>query len=104
VVNFPALIHLRKFQRALETGYAPGLLELAPDSLEILKNALKYHERNMQEVDLLSKPLVSLADKVYQIKKDDKTSEWWLKPGVRPFEYLYNLEAIIYANNQVRRD
>jgi len=103
VINFPALQYLRRLRVALEQGYAPCLLEIAPEILDTVNRALALHEQNLREIELIGKPLTGLCDKVAPIGID-KASEWRLKPGVKAMELVYNVEALIFAVNEVRRD
>lgn len=97
------LQYLRKLKIALERGYAPRVLAIAPDILHIVNLALALHERNIREIELMGNPLTGLCDKVAPETKD-KTSCWCLKPGVTAMELLDNLEVVVNAINEVRRD
>lgn len=104
MINFPALQHLRQLQWALKHGYADWLLVLAPDILDRLSHALALHERNIKELEVLGVPLTSLSDKIGPVRKGDKKSEWRLKHGVNPAEFIDNFYTVIDAINEVRRD
>lgn len=103
MINFPALQHLRRLRIALEQGFADPLLHIAPNILDTVRMALALHEQNLREVELIGNPLTGLCDKVAPIDAD-KASEWRLKPGVTAMELVYNVEALIFAVNEVRRD
>lgn len=103
MIDFVSLQHLRKLKIALERGYAPRVLDTAPDILDIVKMALWLHERNIRETELLGKALAGLCDKLGPETKE-KNSNWCLKPGVAAMELLDNLVVVTYAINEVRRD